>query len=65
MVNDFTSPHWILSIMAMTLMIPAYYLAIRFADRMLAPNDPKRDLVQKSILYGSTGLLLLILWLLR
>jgi hypothetical protein len=65
MANDTDATRWGLSILAMVIMLAVYTLARASADRWLAPDSPKRAYADQVILYGSTLLLLLILWLLE
>jgi hypothetical protein len=54
-----------LGLFAMTVMLALTVLALRFANRFLEPNDPRRAIVSKVILYGATALLIVILLLIR
>ena len=55
----------ILGIVAMAVMLGLTVLALRAASRFFAPNDPKRAVVNRVIVWVGTALLVMILLALR
>jgi uncharacterized membrane protein YcfT len=55
----------VLSVVAMAVMLAVTILAMRAVSRFLEPNDPRRAMAIRAVLWIATGILMAILLQLR